>query len=60
MGRRGVTPVVKVCGRGSGRVTVADLIAMRLGSRTRLSHRLRRQTGRKCERRSLSERTTSL
>jgi hypothetical protein len=55
-GRRGTTPVVKVCGRGSGRVSVAGLIAMRPGSRTRLCHRLRRHTGRKGERRSLSER----
>jgi hypothetical protein len=47
---------VKVCGRGSGRVSVAGLIAMRPGSRTRLCHRLRRHTGRKGERRSLSER----
>ena len=55
-GRRGITPVVKVNGRGSGRVSVAGLIAMRPGSRTRLCHRLRRHTGRKGERRSLSER----
>ncbi|KUL24214.1 hypothetical protein ADL12_37820 [Streptomyces regalis] len=45
-GRRGITAVVKVNGRGSGRVSVAGLIAMRPGSRTRLCHR----------RRSLSER----
>ncbi|MER5638093.1 transposase [Kitasatospora sp. NPDC002227] len=55
-GRRGITPVVKVCGRGSGRVSAAGLLAMRPGSRTRLCHRLRRHTGRKGERRSLSER----
>uniref|UniRef100_UPI0016697A7E transposase n=1 Tax=Streptomyces albiflavescens TaxID=1623582 RepID=UPI0016697A7E len=55
-GWRGITPVVKVNGRGSGRVSVAGLIAMRPGSRTRLCHRLRRHTGRKGERRSLSER----
>ncbi|MGW2770765.1 transposase, partial [Streptomyces sp. NPDC001275] len=55
-GRRGITPVVKVSGRRSGRVSVAGLIAMRPGSRTRLCHRLRRHTGRKGERRSLSER----
>jgi hypothetical protein len=51
-----VTPVVKVSGRRSGRLSVAGLIAMRPGSRTRLCHRLRRHTGRKGERRSLSER----
>ena len=55
-GRRSITPVVKVNGCGSGRVSVAGLIAMRPGSRTRLCHRLRRHTGRKGERRSLSER----
>ncbi|MFF4795639.1 transposase [Streptomyces sp. NPDC001276] len=54
-GRRGITPVVKVSGRRSGRVSVAGLIAMRPGSRTRLCHRLRLHTGRKGERRSLSE-----
>ncbi len=41
---------------GSGRVSVAGLLAMRPGSRTRLRHRLRCHTGRKGERRSLSER----
>ncbi|MFI9274606.1 transposase [Kitasatospora sp. NPDC052896] len=54
-GRRGITPVVKVSGSRSGRVSAAGLIAMRPGSRTRLCHRLRRHTGRKGERRSLSE-----
>ncbi|GAB2710878.1 hypothetical protein GCM10010442_33500 [Kitasatospora kifunensis] len=47
--------MVKVSGRRSGRVSAAGLIAMRPGSRTRLCHRLRRHTGRKGERRSLSE-----
>ncbi|MFH8387443.1 transposase [Kitasatospora sp. NPDC018058] len=55
-GRRSITPVVKVSGRRSGRVSAAGLIAMRPGSRTRLCHRLRRHTERKGERRSLSER----
>nr|WP_245984641.1 transposase [Streptomyces tateyamensis] len=55
-GRRGITPVVKVSGNRSGRVSVAGLIAVRPGSRTRLFHRIRRRTGRKGERRSLSER----
>lgn len=58
-GRRGITPVVKVSGRGSGRVSAAGLIAVRPGSRTRMCHRLRRHTGRKGERRSLSNATTS-
>lgn len=50
------SPRSKAKGRGSGRVSVAGLIAMRPGSRTRLCRRLRRHTGRKGERRSLSER----
>jgi putative transposase len=47
---------VKVNGDGFGRDSVAVLIAMRPGSRTRRCHRLRRHTGRKGERRSLSGR----
>jgi putative transposase len=39
--RRGHTPVVTVSSRRSGRLSVAGLIAMRPGSRTRLCHRLR-------------------
>ncbi|MFF1792550.1 transposase [Kitasatospora sp. NPDC058243] len=54
-GRRGSTPVVRTSGRSSGRVSAAGLIAMRPGSRTRLSHRLRLHSGRKGERRSMSE-----
>lgn len=54
-GRRGVTPVVRTSGRRSGRVSVAGLIAMRPGSRSRLCHRLQLHTGRKGERRSMSE-----
>ncbi|MFB7669469.1 transposase [Kitasatospora sp. NPDC056138] len=54
-GRRGITPIVQVSGSRSGRISVAGLLAMRPGSRTRLCHRLRRHTGRKGERRSLSE-----
>jgi DDE superfamily endonuclease len=46
---------VKVSGRGSGRVSLAGLIAMRPGRRTRLCYRLRVHRGRKGERRSLSE-----
>jgi transposase len=47
---------VTVSGRRSGRLSVAGLIAMRPGSRTRLCYRIRRHTGRKGERRSMSER----
>jgi transposase len=44
-----------ISGRRSGRISVAGLIAMRPGSRTRMCHRIRRHTGRKDERRSMSE-----
>jgi DDE superfamily endonuclease/Winged helix-turn helix len=54
-GRRGRTPRVTVSGRRSGRVSVAGLIAMRPGCRTRLCYRIRIHRGRKGERRSLSE-----
>ncbi|MFG3207393.1 transposase [Streptomyces sp. NPDC048192] len=55
-GRRGQTPIVKVAGRSSGRASIAGLIAVRPGARTRLLYRLRIHCGRKNERRSLSER----
>ncbi|WP_443056868.1 IS630 family transposase [Streptomyces sp. MT206] len=54
-GRRGVTPVVTISGRRSGRLSVAGLIAMRPGSRTRFCHRLRSHPAGKGTRRSLSE-----
>ncbi|WP_443031730.1 IS630 family transposase [Streptomyces sp. 3211] len=53
---RGITPVVTVSGRRSGRLSVAGLIAMRPGSRTRLCHRLRTHPAGKGARRSMSER----
>ena len=53
--RRGITPVVKVNGAGSGRLSMVGLIAMRPGSRTRLCYRVKAHRGRKGERRSLSE-----
>jgi transposase len=55
-GRRGQTPIVRVAGRSSGRVSIAGLIAVRPGARTRLFYRLRIHRRRKNERRSLSER----
>ncbi|MCX2925422.1 transposase [Streptomyces sp. NEAU-W12] len=55
-GRRGHTPVVTVSGRRSGRLSVAGLIAMRPGSRTRLCHRLRTHPAGKGARRSMGER----
>jgi putative transposase len=53
--RRGCTPVVKVSGKGSGRVSVAGLVCLRPGARGRLFYRLRVHRGRKGERRSMSE-----
>ncbi len=55
-GRRGVTPQVTASGRRSGRLSVAGLIAMRPGSRTRLCHRLRTHPAGKRKRRSMGER----
>jgi hypothetical protein len=55
-GRRGHTPQVTVSGRRSGRLSVAGLIAMRPGSRTRLCHRLRTHRAGKGKRRSMGER----
>ena len=55
-GRRGRTPIVTVSGRRSGRLSVAGLIAMRPGSRTRLCHRLRTHRAGKGRRRSMGER----
>ncbi len=45
-----------VSGRRSGRLSVAGLIAMRPGSRTRLCHRLRTHPSGKGKRRSMGER----
>jgi DDE superfamily endonuclease len=53
--RRGHTPVIRVCGKGSGRVSVAGLVCLRPGARGRLFYRVRIHRGRKGERRSMSE-----
>jgi DDE superfamily endonuclease len=53
--RRGRTPVATVSGKGSGRVSVAGLACYKPGSRSRFFYRTRIHTGRKGERRSLSE-----
>jgi putative transposase len=53
--RRGHTPVVAVCGKGSGRLSVAGLACLKPGSRGRLFYRIRVHRGRKGERRSMSE-----
>ncbi|MFB8172595.1 transposase [Kitasatospora purpeofusca] len=55
-GRRGRTPVVTVSGRRSGRLSVAGLIAVRPGARTRLCHRLITHPAGKGQRRSMGER----
>jgi putative transposase len=52
---RGQTPVVRVSGKGSGRVSVAGLVCLKPGQRGRFFYRLRIHRGRKGERRSLSE-----
>ena len=53
--RRGHTPVVRVSGKGSGRVSVAGLVCLRPGARSRLLYRMRLHRGRKGERPSMSE-----
>jgi DDE superfamily endonuclease len=52
---RGRTPVVRVSGKGSGRVSVAALVCLRPGARGHLYYRVRIHRGRKGERRSMSE-----
>jgi hypothetical protein len=47
--------VVTVCGKGSGRVSVAGLVCLKPGSRGHLFYRVRIHRGRKGERRSMSE-----
>ena len=53
--RRGHTPVVRVSGKGSGRVSAAGLVCLKPGARGRLFYRVRLHRGRKGERRSMSE-----
>ena len=52
---RGRTPVVRVSGKGSGRVSVAGLVCLKPGARGHLFYRVRIHRGRKGERRSMSE-----
>ena len=52
---RGHTPVVRVSGKGSGRVSVAGLVCLKPGARGHLYYRVRVHRGRKGERRSMSE-----
>jgi hypothetical protein len=53
---RGHTPVVRVSGKGSGRVSVAGLVCLKPGARGRLFYRVRVHRGRKGERRSVRSR----
>jgi transposase len=52
---RGQTPVVRVPGKSSGRVSVAGLVCLKPGARAHLLYRVRVHRGRKGERRSMSE-----
>jgi hypothetical protein len=52
---RGRTPIARVSGKGSGKVSVAGLACYRPGARARLFYRTRVHRGRKGERRSMSE-----
>lgn len=54
-GRRGRTPVMAVSGKGSGRVSIAGLVCVRPGHRSRFIYRTRVHRGRKGERRSFAE-----
>jgi hypothetical protein len=54
-GRRGHTPVIRVSGKGSGRVSMAGMVCLKPGRRGHLFYRLRIHRGRVGERRSLSE-----
>jgi putative transposase len=54
-GRRGQTPQIPVSGKGSGRVSIAGLVCVRPGYRSRLIYRVRTHRGRRGERRSFAE-----
>ncbi|MEU5950446.1 transposase [Micromonospora sp. NPDC047465] len=49
------TPVVAVSGKGSGRISVAGLVCVKPGQRTRLLYRVKVHRPRKGERRSFAE-----
>ena len=53
-GHCGITPMVRVPGRGGGRVSVAGLACYRSGERPRLIYRLHVYRGRKQERKSFA------
>ncbi|MEU1409757.1 transposase [Streptomyces sp. NPDC005728] len=53
--RRGTTPVVRVSGKGSGRVSLAGLVCTRPGHHTRLIFRLLVHHGRRNEKKGFKE-----
>jgi transposase len=53
--RRGHTPEITVSGKGSGRISIAGLVCLKPGARSRLIYRTRLHRGRKGERRSFAE-----
>jgi DDE superfamily endonuclease len=53
--RRGHTPEIAVSGKGSGRISIAGLVCLKPGARSRLIYRTRLHRGRKGERRSFAE-----
>jgi hypothetical protein len=53
-GRRGITPVIRVRGGGTGRVSVAGLACYRPGHRSRLIYRLHCYRGRRSEARAFT------
>lgn len=54
-GRRGRTPEIAVSGKGSGRISIAGLVCVKSGQRSRLIYRTRLHRGRTGERRSFAE-----
>jgi putative transposase len=54
-GRRGHTPQISVSGKGSGRISIAGLVCVKSGRRSRLIYRVLIHRGRKGERRSFAE-----
>jgi transposase len=53
--RKGVTPIVKVTGKGSGRVSLAGLVCTRPGRPSRLIYRMLVHHGRKGEKKGFRE-----
>ncbi|MEU8975896.1 transposase [Streptomyces monashensis] len=53
--RRGTTPLVRVSGKGSGRVSLAGLVCTRPGHRTHLIYRMLVHHGRRSEKKGFKE-----